>query len=220
MSTFNDIDIECPECGEKYRGTVWVGVHAGQDPELKDLLLGGELNLVSCPECAQVAFQEHFLIYQEPAADLVAYVYPEGQRESETELRRLMLSGFQEAQGQMPAKYHLDYEPVLMFGLESLIELLEREIEIAEQSQIAQLICKVNQIATFVLRPYRARQLETVRVLPVVGDKPVPEGAEVIAGIDRLLSLNPALDLYAQLRDRIKADANWSLDSDAEKAKL
>src|SRR5438445_5008359 len=101
MSTFNDIDITCEECGEEFRGTVWVAVHAGQDPELKDLLLGGELNLVSCPECGHVTFQDHFLIYQEPAAGLVAYVYPEAQRDREAELRKLMRSGVHEAQAAM-----------------------------------------------------------------------------------------------------------------------
>src|SRR3954465_13715962 len=98
MSQFNDIDIECPDCGEEYRGTVWVAIHAGQDPELKDLLLGGELNLVSCPGCLHVFYQDHFLIYQEPAAELVVYVYPEGQREQEAELQKMMVAGYREAQ--------------------------------------------------------------------------------------------------------------------------
>ena len=104
MSTFNDIDIECTECGQEYRGTVWVGIHAGQDPELKDLLLGGELNIVSCTGCSYVSFQERFLIYQEPAAELVAYVYPEIQHNEAAELKKLMLAGFHEAQEVLPEK--------------------------------------------------------------------------------------------------------------------
>src|SRR5689334_20244816 len=107
MSTFNDIDMECEECGEEFRGTVWVGVHAGEDPKLKDLLLGGELNLVSCPQCGHVAFYDHFLIYQDPSAELVAYVYPENQKRQEDELRKMMLSGFNEAQQGLPKKDRL-----------------------------------------------------------------------------------------------------------------
>src|SRR5258708_36174140 len=98
MSTFNDTDIECPQCGQEFGGTVWVAVHAGQDPELKDLLLGGELNLVSCPECSYVTYQDRFMIYQEPRAELLAYIYPESQRDQQDELQKLMQAGFKEAQ--------------------------------------------------------------------------------------------------------------------------
>src|SRR3954469_4499031 len=79
MSNFNDIDITCEQCGQEFRGTVWTAVHAGQDPELKVLLLGGELNLVMCPQCGYVAYHDRFILYQDPAAEIVAYVYPQAQ---------------------------------------------------------------------------------------------------------------------------------------------
>lgn len=189
MSTFNDIDLECENCGEEFRGTVWVAVHAGQDPELKELLLGGELNLVSCPSCAHVAFQERFLIYQDPAAELVAYVYPEIQKPYEAELRKAMRQGFDEAQAMMPEKQKLDYEPLLIFGLESLIEMLHEEEELGEQSQIAQAICKENNIAFEMLRPSQARQRHSVRVIPRTAE-----------GLQQLLTINPALDRYVKLQ--------------------
>ena len=56
MSAFNDLDITCEKCGEEFRGTVWTAIHAGVDPELKELLLGGELNMVMCTKCSHVAF--------------------------------------------------------------------------------------------------------------------------------------------------------------------
>ena len=91
MSSFNDIDITCEQCGEEFRGTIWTAVHAKQDPELKDLLMGGELNMVMCPECSHVAYHEHFVLYQDPAAELVAYVYPDAQREEAEALKDMML---------------------------------------------------------------------------------------------------------------------------------
>ena len=98
MSAFNDLDIICTQCEEEFRGTVWTAIHAGVDPELKDLLLGGELNMVACPKCGFVSFQDSFLIYQEPADELVAYVYPENQEELRPELELMMMAGFKEAQ--------------------------------------------------------------------------------------------------------------------------
>jgi hypothetical protein len=211
MSTFNDIDVECPQCGEEFRGTVWVAIHAGQDPELKDLLLGGELNLISCPECGLISFQEQFLIYQEPAAELVAYVYPDAERGQEAELRKLMLSGFQQAQETLPKKERLSYDPVLVFGLEELIEMLRDEESLAHQSQIAQQLCKQNNLNFELLRPAQARRMHSVRVLPRIGSQHPPTRADVVAGIEQLLAINPALDVYATLLESIKADPAWSL---------
>lgn len=215
MSTFNDIDIECTACGEEFRATVWVAIHAGEDPKLKDLLRGGELNLVSCPACGHVSFQERFLIYQEPVAELVAYVYPDAQHNEEAELRKLMLSGFQEAQEILSKKDRLNYDPVLVFGLESLIEMLRQEDEFAEQSQVAQAFCKQNNIETTLLRPSQARRLGTMRVIPHVGKGYPPTPDDIIAGIDRLLTIDPVLTLYAKLKETIAKDPGWTLKSES-----
>src|SRR5579871_5023263 len=98
MSTFNDIDITCEQCGKEFRGTIWTAIHAKQDPELKELLLGGEINLVMCPECSHVAYQDHFVLYQDPTAELIAYVYPASEHGNIETLKNMMLSGFREAQ--------------------------------------------------------------------------------------------------------------------------
>jgi hypothetical protein len=188
-----------------------VGVHAGQDPELKELLQGGELNLVSCPECGHVAYHESFLIYQDPAAELLAYVYPEAQRAQEPELRKIMLAGFGEAQAMTAPKERLSYEPILLFGLEELIELLQKEESYAEQSQIAQELCRQNEVQVALLSPAHARRLDTVRVIPHTGIHPAPTRIEILAGIDRLLKIDPVLDIYKKLHASIQADPAWSL---------
>lgn len=211
MSTFNDIDIDCEHCGETFRGTVWVGVHAGQDPELKELLLGGELNLVACTHCGHVAFHDQFLLYQDPAAELIAYVYPESQQSQLEELHKLMLIGFNEAQVGVPEHERKTYQPLLVFGLESLIEMLKKEDELAEQSQIAQEICKEHNISIAMLRPSEARKRHSVRVLPRAGSKQPSSRRDILEGIDQLLKLNPALNHYQKLQTTIQADVTWSL---------
>jgi hypothetical protein len=212
MSTYNDIDIECTHCAEGFRGTIWVAIHAGVDPELKELLLGGELNLVSCPKCGHVQFHERFLIYQDPAAELIAYVYPESQSEQAGELRKNMLQGFAEAQSAMPAGERLAYDPILVFGLEDLIEMLHKEEALAVQSQVAQAICKEQGIASVLLPPSRARRLQIMRLLPRTGKGRDPSREDVLAGLDQLLQRDPVLDLYGKLRSAIQADPKWSLE--------
>ncbi len=205
MSTFNEIDIACEECGEEFKGTIWTAIHAAEDAELKDILLGGELNIVMCPKCAHLAYQEHFVLYQDPLAELVAYIYPPAQRTEEDFLRKSMIVSFKDAQDIYPPHLRKDFDPLLIFGLETFVEMMEQEKTRGEQSQIAEVICKENQIPYTLLRPSEARKLGSVRVLPgaPAGRKPTP--SELQAGLDRLLAVNPALDLYVQLRESLSA---------------
>lgn len=210
MSAFNDIDLACEACGHEFRATLWTAVDAKEDPELKGLLLGGELNLIQCPACSRVAYQDHFVLYQDPAAELVAYVYPPGRQSEETFLRQTMLSSFQEAESILPAGQRKGYEPVLLFGLESLVEMMSHEALRAEQSQIAQAICQEKGIPFAVLRPSEARRLGTLRVLPLAAPNAGPDRKNVLHGLKRLLTEDPALDLYVRLQADVEEDPSWT----------
>jgi len=212
MSAFNEIDITCEECGEDFKGSIWTAINAGEDPELKDLLLGGELNLVLCTSCSKASFQEQFLLYQEPALELVAYVYPPNREADADDLRDFMKSGFSEAQEVYEPKKRLTYGPILMFGLESLVELLNEEEEKSAQSKVAKSFCHSAKLHTYAVKPSKARELNCPWVIPLsTGDKPTRSA--VLGGLDKLLKLNPALSLYADLKKTVYDNPNWSLEA-------
>src|SRR6267142_1047983 len=118
MSSFNELDVTCRDCGEEFTGTVWTAIHAAEDPKLKEVLLGGELNLLTCPKCSQVTYKDLFVLYQDPAAELIAYIYPPAQEGEEEFLRKTMMINFKEAQAIYEPKDRKDYDPILVFGLE------------------------------------------------------------------------------------------------------
>jgi len=211
VSTFNEIDITCPQCGEEFKGVVWTAIHANQDPELRDLLLGGEINLLMCPECSHVAYQDHFILFQDPAAELIAYIYPMSHQADEDFLRTATVANFKEAQAVYPPKDQKDYDPLLVFGLETFVKMMQAEDLLAAQSQIAQALCKENGIPFTMLRPYEARRLRTMRVLPTSVPTNKPTRADVLAGLEKLLTLNPTLDLYSKLCTRIQEDPGWKI---------
>lgn len=211
MSAYNDLDITCGQCGEEFRGTVWTAIHAGVDPELKDLLLGGELNMVMCPKCSYVEYQDHFLIYQEPDDELVAYVYPETQHEQEAELRQMMLKGFRDAQATFPEDQRLSYDPVLIFGLESLVELLQQELDWTEQSDVAEAICREKKIPFKRISPSESRRLQLPRLLPLAKAAKTPDRMTIIEGFKTLLKENPLLTLYADRLKTLEANPAWVL---------
>jgi len=211
MSTFNEIDIECEECGEEFKGIVWTAVHAQQDPELKDLLLGGELNILFCPKCSHVAYQDHFVLYQDPKAELIAYIYPPTQEQDAEFLQKTMRVNFAEAQEIYPPKDRKDYDPILVFGLDAFVKMMDREELRAEQSQIAEAVCVEHKIPFVKLRASRARALRIMRVIPSAKKTESPTRADVLAGLDQLLSKNAVLDFYAGLRNAIQEDPQWHL---------
>lgn len=120
MSVFNDIDVRCVQCGKEFRGTVWTSINAKEDPELKDMLLGGEINILFCPECSHTFFYEHFLLYLDPPLNLAAYVYPPHEEVEKKDLEIMMRRSFEEAQEGFAPKDRFTSEPLLMFGLDEL----------------------------------------------------------------------------------------------------
>jgi len=211
MSTYNELDITCKDCGEIYKGIVWTAVHAGHDPELKEILLGGELNLLMCPQCSRVAYQDHFVLYQEPAAEMVAYIYPQSQQNDEEFLRATTLANYKEAQAVYKPIERKEYDPLLVFGLKTFVDMMKAEHAIAEQSQIAETICKENSIPYILLRPSEARRLRTMRVLPRAMESGEPSRADILSGLEKLLTINPRLDLYSKLCTRIQEDPGWKI---------
>lgn len=211
MSTFNEIDVTCEECAEEFTGTIWTAVHAQEDPELKDILLGGELNILMCPKCSRAAYQDHFVLYQDPAAELIAYIYPPNQAVEADFLHKAMRTSFLDAQQVYPLKERKEYEPILVFGLETFVEMMHEEESRAEQSQIAEAICKEQKIPYLLLRPSKARSLGLLRVLPVQGEARKADRQSVLAGLEKLLAVNPELDFYAALRSTIQKNKNWTV---------
>ena len=62
MSHLIEHDIECTYCQHPNTVEVWSVINVDLDPELKDLLLGGELNMTECEACHKTFYAEHFLL--------------------------------------------------------------------------------------------------------------------------------------------------------------
>lgn len=108
---------------------------------MKDLLVGGELNILFCPECSHTFFYEHFLLYLDPELNIAAYVYPPHEEEAKQDLEEMMKRGFADAQEAFDPKDRMKCDPELLFGLDELQRRireaderhLSREVENARQ---------------------------------------------------------------------------------------
>ncbi|CAN5858455.1 hypothetical protein BH20GEM1_BH20GEM1_00690 [soil metagenome] len=69
--------MKCPECGHDQVTVVWRTIDGGLDPELRDLLVDGELNVFRCDVCAiQGFFTPGPILYFDSARRYAVQYYP------------------------------------------------------------------------------------------------------------------------------------------------
>ncbi len=71
------IAITCPNCRTNFQTPVFQLVDVGQQPELKQALLSGRLNVAVCPKCGAGGLLATPLVYHDPAKRLFFSLFPQ-----------------------------------------------------------------------------------------------------------------------------------------------
>ncbi len=71
------IQISCPACGTPFRTAIYTLVDVTQQPELKSLLLSGQINLAVCPNCRAASMLAAPLIYHDATKQLCLVYFPQ-----------------------------------------------------------------------------------------------------------------------------------------------
>jgi hypothetical protein len=70
--------IKCPRCNTNFVAQVRTVIDVGQEPELKEQFLRGQVNYVQCPQCGGGGVLSTALVYHDPQKELlITYVPPE-----------------------------------------------------------------------------------------------------------------------------------------------
>ena len=69
--------ITCPNCGTPYSAEVHQVIDVGLQPELKQMLLSGQLNVAVCPSCGTGGQLASVLLYHDPAHELFMIYVPQ-----------------------------------------------------------------------------------------------------------------------------------------------
>jgi hypothetical protein len=75
-------------CGRAFETEVWIALNVTTDPELRQLLLSGELNKVECPVCGRESRVDHELLYVDMARHLLIAMLPRTQGQSWAQAKR------------------------------------------------------------------------------------------------------------------------------------
>lgn len=76
MPTAQPIQVQCPACGHRFTTKLVQIVDVGAEPRLKEQLLSGQLNVVTCPQCGSSGAMNGPLLYHDPAHDLLLSYMP------------------------------------------------------------------------------------------------------------------------------------------------
>ncbi len=210
-------EIRCP-CGEVFEAELWNAINSSEDPELKDALLNGEINVVCCPACGEIFYAEHFLLYHDADSELLAFVYPSSFAPHASYWAGKMEDDFRRAMEEMTQETKITYKPILLFGLDSLVSLIHEDEEESDEVTILEYIAKDLELSLVHLHPALARPHQLLRVLPRLPRKKGALRDEVIDGLRRLLEYNKNLSRYRKLLGDIENDSHWTLDNTIVKA--
>lgn len=124
-------DLGCV-CGRHFRRVLYHAINVTQQPGLRYAVLGGVLNTVQCPSCERTARVNLPFLYQDSARSRLIYVYPSEEKDLSSEIHR-QIAATVDALDESALLVEGLPRPSVLFGLERLAGLIERELEPGEE---------------------------------------------------------------------------------------
>lgn len=214
MSISNLEEITCP-CGEVFEAELLSAISVSDNPELKEALMAGEVNLVSCPKCGEMFYAECFILYHDSDNEFIAFVYPLTFQNQAAQCRKKMQQEFLAALENFNEKQKINYEPLLIFGIEDLALILKAEQELEDEETVLSYLAPKIALETLKIPPSLARKLNTPKIFPVPKGTKEFDALAVIAGLKTLLKHNPNLLNYKKFLDKVSK--NKTLFEDIKK---
>ena len=76
MSVRETVEAKCPACGAESQAEVWRSMNVTQDPDVKELLLAGTVNVFQCPKCRYESLLDVDFLYHDMERKFSVQYYP------------------------------------------------------------------------------------------------------------------------------------------------
>ena len=126
MSFCQKQEIRC-SCGKKFEWNLWDSVNVTEDPDLKEMILDGQMNVVVCPSCGLLFYFEKFLLYHDEKKRYLFYVYEHDCENDRAELKKKAAGDYETVKKQSSGAVFTDYKIEVFFGLDELVRFLREE---------------------------------------------------------------------------------------------
>ncbi len=116
--------ITCPNCGVPYVADIYQVIDVGRQPQLKEMLLSGQLNVAVCPNCGAGGRIATPLLYHDAAHDLFMIHVPQEMNLDQVRREELIGRLVQQVINQTPMEQRRGYmlQPQTMLTMQSFME--------------------------------------------------------------------------------------------------
>ncbi|OGS45524.1 MAG: hypothetical protein A2539_10180 [Elusimicrobia bacterium RIFOXYD2_FULL_34_15] len=125
--SFSQKQIVTCECGHEFEWDIWSSINVTRDPDLKETLFNGLLNVVVCPFCGIFFYFETFILYHDEKKKYLFYIYNHDCPEDKTKLTQKAKEDCELVNQKAEKKIFLDYKVEVFFGLDEVLEFLKKE---------------------------------------------------------------------------------------------
>ena len=157
---------QCPNGCEQFEADVFSLVDAGQDPDLRELVSFGEMNLLACPECGAVFYHDTPFVYIDRSRELIALVLADCPQEQRAARGAKMRDDFKTMKDGLLREMKVDFEPLVLFGMESLKEVIDAEADLDDETALIAAVAEEKGMFTAKIKPSVARARCIPALLP------------------------------------------------------
>lgn len=201
----NEAAAHCPNGCEDFDVTYWSLVRGDENADLKSAVLGGELNLVRCPECGTYFHHDGEMIYFDAPAQLLVFMFAPKDKPREHELKEKIEHDYQIIKNSLLKDVDLNYPPVCVFGLEELQKLLQQEERFVAESEVVAAACATQGFEVTRLKPSYAREHHFPLYVPVPAGN-APTAADYAVAAAKVLKSGLKSVLLLHFKDKMSQE--------------
>ncbi len=123
---YQTVPVVCPNCNNRFASPVLGIIDVGQNPEVKNLFLSGQLNIAVCPQCGHAGMLSTPIVYHDPEQELFFTYLPPELQLPEPEQQRIIGDMTNRVMSALPAEHRKGYllRPRSFLRLEGMVEAI------------------------------------------------------------------------------------------------
>jgi len=120
------VSVNCPHCGNQFAAPIQNVIDVGRHPQLKAMLLQGQLNVATCPQCGTSGMLNAPFIYHDPDKELLLVLTPNSLSLTGDAQQRLIGDMTNAVMNSVPPEQRKAYflQPKIFLTLSSLMEAI------------------------------------------------------------------------------------------------
>jgi hypothetical protein len=135
MSIEQPVELECPDCHDKQVTTVWSSINVQGNPEAKQELLDGKVNVLHCRKCGNQATIAADLLYHDMEKQFWVQYLPFEQAMSTNLLEFFSPEGEIRSENPGPKGGYISRPPHIVFHMGELVRYVLFRDRLFEQAQ-------------------------------------------------------------------------------------